>query len=144
MSTTLTPSELRLQDIALAFSRHGGLLTAEDLLTQLRPRMSQPLSWIARRIASREILSFTSRHAIWIPRFQFADETRLELRPAVARVASEMIGIRQDWEIVSWFIERNERLGGLLPIDLLETRAERVIGAASDEAAQAPEPGAVL
>ncbi len=136
--STDAAAELRFRTMEQAFSRHGGLMKADDLLDALRRRMSQPLSWIARRIASREMLSFPWRHALWIPRFQFVDEASLEIRPAVAQVVRTMTDRRDDWELVSWFVEDNEHLDGLRPIDLLETLAEAVTGAAAQPQAEIP------
>jgi len=139
MTTSQRPStrsgvDARFRETEAACSERGGLLDADELLGELRQQTSQPLSWMARRIASREFISFTFRHAIWIPKFQFSSEGSYEPRPLVACVAREMAGLRADWDLLEWFLGSNDSLDGQRPVDLLDSNDAAVLQAARADA----------
>lgn len=142
------PLEMRFRAIERACAPHGGLTRADELLFALRACTQQPLSWMARRIAAREILCFAHREQLWIPRFQFlaaaGQDASFELRPVVARVIQEMKGSYGDWELLSWFVDGHGRLGGRRPIDLLDSQAMAVTAAALIDAAALRAPHADL
>jgi hypothetical protein len=74
-------------------------------------------------------LFFEHGGALWIPRFQF-DTTTMELRPECCAVFSELIGAFDGWEQALWFASPNVWLGNARPIDVIDSSAPCVLGAA--------------
>jgi hypothetical protein len=111
-----------------SFSGHGGLLCSEELERQLRPRLEQPISQIARWIVSRSIVTLSWEARTWIPAFQFL-QPELAVRPCCGRVVSELEAVFDDWELAWWFATPNTWLDGASPVSCLD-RDELVLQAA--------------
>ena len=104
-------------DVAETFRKHGGLWDGDELAGALRPCIDQPVSCIARMIASRRMLSLGQNVRIFVPQFQFSD--RLTVRPDVGRVIAELVDVLDDHELATWFATDNAWLGGAKPVAMI-------------------------
>ena len=52
------------------FGKHGGMVTADELVHSMRRNLAQPLSIVARWIAKRAAVQFAWRSQTWFPFFQ--------------------------------------------------------------------------
>ena len=101
---------------ALAVFRvHGGVAHAEEVVERLRKHCSQPMSRLARWIASREVLVVESHGEVWLPLFQF-DLDIGTIRTEASQTLATLNPAFEGWEIVTWFVEPNSWLGGDAPI----------------------------
>lgn len=110
------PHASRLDAMRRAFAPTGGILSTDCLLQLLRHRLDQPISTLARWIASGDVVSFEARGSVWLPMFQFEPST-LQLRSGVTKAARELRGVLDDWELAAWFAHPNSSLQGLTPAD---------------------------
>ncbi len=104
----------------------GGLARDDEIAARVTARHPGGFVWLARHIASRELLFFGWRDALWFPVFQF-DRTDMSLRPGVKRVAAELAGWTDDWERVQWFVRPHCALAHRAPIELVDAQPERVV-----------------
>ncbi len=108
---------------------HGGYLSADELMRALRPRLSQPISAIARWIVRREVLSVERQGRLMLPSFQFS-RPALEPLPVIRLVLEELSDVLDDAELASWFYRSNDWLDGCTPACVIRSRAEAVHRAA--------------
>lgn len=99
---------------------YGGLVSADALARRLPRETPQPLSWVARRIVSRELLVLNTPQALWLPAFQFT-QPDCDIHPGVARVLSHLQPAFSDWEIALWFTLEHPALAQRRPVELLGT-----------------------
>jgi len=112
-----------------AFERAGGVLSSHALEQALRRHVDQPLSTLGKWIVKREVVIFHSEQQSMLPLFQFRPHD-MSLRPEIAHIVSELVGVFDDDDLALWFTTPNCWLGDALPIDVLDDDAERVIEAA--------------
>lgn len=103
----------------------GGLCSSEHLLALMRERVSQPISHLARWIASRQVVQVSEMGTLWLPAFQFAPGFD-GLREGVAEVLSELAPVLDDHEVALWFASPNMGLDGQCPADLMTVAPEEV------------------
>jgi hypothetical protein len=113
----------------VAYRRHGGLASGDDVARLLRRRTSQPLSILARWIVDRQIVNFRWQSRLLVPLFQFAAEG-MNLRPLVLQVIDELAPTMDDWMLAYWFAEPDAQLGDRCPLDLLDSDPLALCGAA--------------
>lgn len=101
-----------------AFRQHGGLAAGDALELSMRTQCAQPISYLARGIVRRTILSLEWRSQLLIPMFQF-DPAGLVVRPSVASVLAHLSDVFDDWELAFWFAQPNVWLQGALPVDIV-------------------------
>jgi len=99
----------------------GGLLRGEELVD---------CAHLARRIVSRDVISFEWGGGYWLPAFQFAERDIISVRPQVARVLAELVGAFDDWSTAEWFVTPNVSLGDRVPMALLTSDPTAVSSAA--------------
>jgi len=112
-----------------AFSGHGGLLSADAALRHLRRKAPRSLGDFARSITARTTIAFRRGHELLVPMFQF-DPATFEMRPGVAQVVAELVGVCDEWALAVWFATPNAWLHGALPVDLVALRPAEVRRAA--------------
>lgn len=110
----------------------GGLARDDEIAARVTARHPGGFVWLARHIASRELLFFRWRDALWFPVFQFV-RTDMSLRQSVARVAGELAGWTDDWERVHWFVRPHCALAHRTPIELVDAQLDRVVEVARME-----------
>lgn len=108
--------------LSTGYRTFGGLARGTELADRWP---NGGLSWLARRIASREVISFEWRGDLWLPLFQFA-----ALEPKVALAArtliTELAPVLDDWELAQWFTSTNAWLDNLSPLEMIRDDFERV------------------
>ena len=112
-----------------AFRAHGGLLHGDDVADLMRERLDQPISLLAKWIATRRIIAIEHRFSMLLPMFQF-ELARMELRSGCCAVVAELRDVMTDWEVALWFATANARLFGLMPVDVLAFDSRAVLNAA--------------
>jgi len=112
-----------------AFAGHGGLLPADVALRRLRLKAPRSLSGFARAIVARTTIAFKRGHDLLVPMFQFDPES-LEMRPGVAQVVAELVGVFDEWELALWFATPNGWLSDAAPVELVALRPDDVQRAA--------------
>jgi hypothetical protein len=112
-----------------AFSAHGGMVSADEIVRRLRLRADQPLSTLARWIVGRTIVHVEWQGNTLIPMFQF-DLAEMSVRATTARVLSELVAVFDDWDIALWFAQPNSWLRDRAPVDALESHPLDVVHAA--------------
>jgi hypothetical protein len=116
-------------EMSRAYDAHGGIASGDQIATELGRYRDQPIAIVARWIVRREVVHFTWRSGILIPRFQFS-VFGMSIQPAVSRVIAELDGVFDDWEIAQWFTQPNAGLHDERPLALLAIDAAAVIEAA--------------
>jgi hypothetical protein len=122
---------------AAAFSSTGGLVSGEDLAELIRHRCevagwlpeSQPLSLVARWIASRAVISLESPWGPLFPLFQF-DLPTASVVDAMAPLLGELRAVFDDAELALWFVSPNDWLGGARPVSAMHHSLPAVLQAA--------------
>jgi hypothetical protein len=122
---------------AAAFSSTGGLVSGEDLAELIRHRCevagwlpeSQPLSLVARWIASRAVISLDSPWGPLFPLFQF-DLPTASVVDAMAPLLDELRAVFDDVELALWFVTPNNWLGGARPVSAMHHSLPAVMQAA--------------
>ena len=107
-------AELTLNPTLAMFSEHGGVAHADEVLQYLRPHCNQPMSMLARWIASRDVLSIDVHGEHWLPLFQF-DLGVGSIRPEAVQLFTTLTPVFDACELASWFVEPNVWLGGVAP-----------------------------
>jgi hypothetical protein len=115
--------------LASAYRRCGGLACGDELLRLAGSRIPQPISALARRIVSREVISLSWQSVVLLPMFQFELPT-MSLREGPRRVLLELDGVFDDWELARWFVEPNCWLADAAPIDRIDNDLPGVLQAA--------------
>lgn len=103
----------------------GGIVCAASMVELLRPRLSQPLSVVARWLVEHRVLSISWHGETLLPTFQF--DRDLQPWPAVERVLEEFDAVFDEWRTLEWFMEPNPWLGMRRPAELLESDEELVL-----------------
>lgn len=132
LASELTQCERDIEFVELsnAYRPTGGLLRGDMLAEQVARRDREYYLRLARKIASREMLSFRWDESIWLPAFQFAWPATLEVRGEVGAVLNELVGVMEGWDVAQWFVVPNLWLGGALPLACIEAHADDVRDAA--------------
>ncbi len=113
----------------LAFVRHGGMLCSDEVVCRMRDHKEQPISVLAKWIASRKVIAIDWRSSMLLPMFQF-EPASFDLRPGCAEIVSELADFSSDWSIALWFAAPHPWLGDLPPVDVLSSRRHDVFLAA--------------
>jgi len=121
--------ESRRAAMVQVYDRRGGLARSDEVLFMLRRRTSQPLSMLARWIVDRRVVSFEWQAERFLPMFQF-DLADMAIQPGTAAVLCELADVFDEWETATWFAEPSAWLHGRVPVDVLESDLEAVVGAA--------------
>jgi len=112
-----------------AYARHGGVLSADEVVQLMRGHCEQPISVLARWIVSRAMIAIHWHSGILIPMFQI-DPLSRGLRPGCREIVAELKDVMDDWEMARWFAASNSWLGGLAPVDALASSWREVFHAA--------------
>ena len=96
------------------FAAVGGLVTGDQLVELLRPRIDQPLSRVARWIHERRIVSYERQAHHMVPLFQF-DRATMELHHGVELVICELGVVFAGNDLAFWFATPNAWLDGAIP-----------------------------
>ena len=104
-------------------------LTAEQLITALRPRRSQPMSTIAHWIVQKDVLSLHRQGCLVLPMFQFS-QPELDPLPIMHLILGELSSVLAEAELADWFYTPNVWLDGCLPACAVRVRANAVYQAA--------------
>jgi hypothetical protein len=106
--------ERRFAALNAALARQGGCLPADQLCGLMRAHWDQPLSRLARWIASRDLVSVSWQSQIWVPLFQFECPS-LDRRAAACDVVRALRSVYDDWELAEWFVRPHDLLSGNSP-----------------------------
>jgi hypothetical protein len=101
------------------FAQSGGLAKGDEVARMMRRDSKQPLSTLARHIVDRQAVSFVWCGQIWLPLFQF-DLPDMRLRDDASAIVSVLTDLWDDWELALWFVQPNDHLGGVTPIQRFE------------------------
>jgi hypothetical protein len=112
-----------------AFGRHGGFLDGNEVAEQMCRKNGADLSCVARRIVARELICFEWQGEHWLPLMQF-DPVDMSVRPALARVAAELAGVFDGWELCCWLVTPNCSVDDRAPLDVLTQDGDAVWQAA--------------
>jgi hypothetical protein len=123
--------DLQAQFVSMsnAFAPHGGMVFVDELVCSMRARVEQPISVMARRIVSREVIAIEWQHTMLVPMFQF-DENSMNPRPACREILAELSEVMDDWTIALWFATCNPLLDGVPPVDMLSPGWNKALQAA--------------
>jgi hypothetical protein len=127
-----TPGAFDYLEMEASFESRGGVASCEELLETLRESTSQPISLLARWIVNREVLSVEWSSLRRLPLFQF-DSSTMTPRPEVRAVIGELAPVLDDWLLTLWFVRPNRLLGGMLPVDAIDSHASAVLVAARSD-----------
>jgi hypothetical protein len=111
------------------YRRTGGLASGDEVTLLLRKRTAQPISLLARWIATQRAVSFTWKGQFLLPLFQF-ELSDMSVRAAVSAVLDELAGVFDDGELAAWFALPNAWLQGAAPVDVLDVEQAAVLNAA--------------
>ncbi|WP_395345012.1 hypothetical protein [Variovorax sp. UC122_21] len=106
-------------ELLQGYRLRGGLVRAEMLIDDAGAQRQTAVLSMARRIASRELLSFKWHESIWVPMFQFCPAS-LALRPGVSEIFAELVGAMDDWEIAQWFVTPHVALANVTPLSRID------------------------
>lgn len=112
-----------------AFQAYGGTTTAQEMAELIRLRVDQPISVLARWIASRQIISLQWQGDLHLPLFQF-DLANMRTRSGVQASLSELVGLMDDEECAAWFVQPNDWMAGEAPAKVIASSPELVVVAA--------------
>ena len=112
-----------------AYKPSGGTARADDLALLLAHVNKGDFVSVAKRIVSRDILSFEWQNHFWVPMFQF-NRQDLSVKPEVRRVARELTAVLDNWTLATWFTEPNAWLKDQRPVDMVESCFSDVLHAA--------------
>ncbi len=126
--------EARVGALLTAYMPIGGVWSGHELVSEIRPCRSQPISIVARWLVDRRIVNVTWRAETWIPRFQF-DRSPCEVGVGgpllgVQRCIADLCGFLDDLEVAEWFARPNSWLQYRRPSLLVAEDAEAVVQAA--------------
>ncbi len=114
------------------YARFGGVTCVEDLVLIARLLMDQPVSFVARQLVDRHILSFDCRSRLFAPRFQFGTDP-LRVSEPVRQAIAELQSVREGNALASWFVEPNGWLGQRRPCMVLSRHPDWVLEAARSD-----------
>lgn len=129
LSDGLTPNDRLFVHLLGRYRSHGGLRRAGHLVDQFDELFGGGSATVNRWLHSGALFSFKWESQSWIPMFQLAPDTLLP-RPEVGRVASELRGAFDGWEIATWFVAPNNWLEGEAPISCVSRYAQKVLDTA--------------
>ena len=112
--------------LSRGYRTFGGLTRGAELADRW-PNGS--LTWLARRIASREVVSFDWRGDLWLPTFQFAS-SEPRVTSSARTLIAELAPALEDWELAQWFVAPNAWLQNATPLESMREDFERVHDAA--------------
>ncbi len=115
--------------MSAAFRPHGGFANGDDVTRRLGRLPDRSSPTLERWLASRQILNVWWRGRTLMPMFQF-DLEDMSIRPACARVVSELQAVFDDWELALWFATPNHWLADAAPVTLLARDHAAVLQAA--------------
>jgi hypothetical protein len=116
-------------EMSRAYDAHGGVASGDHIASELGRYRDQPIAIVARWIFTREVVNFTWRSGILVPRFQFSG-VDMKVQPVVSRVIAELRDAFDDWEVARWFTQPNVGLRDDLPLAVLAIDEAAVIEAA--------------
>jgi hypothetical protein len=125
-----TPEQVFL-GLRKAFRAHGGLLRGDRIEERLHRRHGPGASLLARQVAAGELVGFEYGGALWLPSMQF-DPVDMSPEPALARVAAELAGVFDGWDLCCWLAAPNTSLDGHAPMDVVENDPAAVLLAARE------------
>ena len=111
----------------------GGLAACPELLGLCRRHCGADGTILARWIVERAVVSFEWQSQTWFPLFQFRATNftpSARLRPLLAQLSENY----NPWSAAHWFVIPNPRLGGRVPVSLLDTDLGAVLAAAQPTA----------
>jgi hypothetical protein len=117
-----------------ALLREFGALTSTQVADLAGSRAANRAALANRWKQEGRIFSVNHRETILYPAFQFDPEGRP--RPVIAEVIRTLGSKSMDWELALWFTTNIGWLDGRRPVDLLDSDAAAVAGAAESEAAE--------
>lgn len=112
-----------------AFAHHGGMVHADEVVRSMRGSVEQPISMLAKRIVSREVVAIAWQHTLLVPMFQL-NENSMNPKPACRDIVAELTDAMDDWTIALWFATCNPLLGGVAPVDMLSPCWNKALQAA--------------
>jgi hypothetical protein len=125
-STTVLDGSLSFAGVRAAFDKHGGLVRDDAVAERTREKSAPGLSPLARRIVAGELVWFEHQGERWLPMAQF-DPADMSLRPGLARVAAELAGVFDGWELRCWLATPNSALRDRCPLERLAQDEDAVL-----------------
>jgi hypothetical protein len=116
-------------DIVEGFRDAGGVLSADALITLLRPHVDQPISKLAKWIVAREVVSFDSASRTLLPLAQF-DLKTMTVKRSWSQIVELLAPAFDDLELADWLTRSNSWLSGATPVGTMEHDTLAVMHAA--------------
>jgi hypothetical protein len=114
-----------------AFRAHGGLVRGDRVEQRLDRLQGPGVRLLAQRVAAGELIGFEFEGALWLPLMQF-DPADMSPEPALARVAIELAGVFDGWDLCCWLAAPSPSLRDCAPMDVLESDPLAVLQAARE------------
>jgi len=107
----------------------GGMAPVQDVAARFEHRNGPALSVLHSWIAARALIGFEWRSEIWVPWFQFSQQTMSPHR-SLRAIFEALSSVHEPWEMANWFASPNHWLGDRIPVDMLLTDLPSVLRAA--------------
>jgi hypothetical protein len=116
-------------DMSREFSRHGGMMTPDELVSSMRSGKLRAVSTIARWVDERLAIHLVWRGKAYFPSFQFGGNPT-SIRQPVAQALHALRDAFDDWELALWFASANSWLGNRSPLEAIDLDGASVVHAA--------------
>lgn len=124
----------REAEARLSLAEEFGLLSGARVAELASSRASNPSALASRWRKERRIFGVEAEGAIRYPGFQFDANGRP--RPLVGKVMETFDDQLSPWELALWFTSANGWLGGIRPVDVLDSDPDTVLNAAGQLAGE--------
>jgi Protein of unknown function (DUF2384) len=123
------PSDQAFVALRAAYRASGGVARGDDLARTFWDHQRGDYVCLARLIVARRIFSFRWNDSYWIPMFQF-ERGEPSVKPGLGQVLGELADVFDGWSLAAWFAQPSSWLGGLRPVDLMDSDLPLVRNAA--------------
>jgi hypothetical protein len=122
----------RNADAQAALADEFGLLSSTDVALLAGSKAENPSALASRWRKEGRIFTVQVDSSARYPGFQLGQRGRP--LPVIAEVLKAFGGRLSGWELALWFTGAHDWLGGMRPVDVLETDADQVVAAARNMA----------
>lgn len=123
------PTGADFSALGVAYRGSGGLGRGDDVARLLADRGLGGVAGLGRLIERRQVFSVRWLSEHWLPLFQF-DRRDFSTLSALQPVLRELDPVYGPWDVATWFVQPNDLLGGLRPLDGLATNPQQLVDVA--------------
>lgn len=113
------------------YSRTGGVIPGDEVASAMADHYDRPAFRLARWVVDREIVSFSWRTVLLLPRFQFHGPS-LGRPSAIVTAMHDLREVLSDWDAALWFALPNAELNDSAPADCFSLDPSAVCRAAAN------------